>query len=457
MAEKRESDLGVKDSPSPTTRCFDAWALPPTWLLFDDGFVVAVSKPVGVSVSAHERGAEHDLTARLRVAREQPTSYLCPHTHLDRDVSGVVLYAAHRDANASLARQSSQGHFEVTYFACVESKGRFPKEGVFSAWMTRDRKGVFRPGKRNPRELKVWYRVADSSTRRHLLEVRCSQGARGIRAVLANAGAAIAGDRTYGGSPAPRLMLHAAQISMMDPRSGRHVPINAPLPWAFAPWLRGQVDVADIDAHCLKAAFLEAAASRYALVANGKVEAIRLVHGEAEALRGLDIEWFGSYAVVWLTENTEECVQKRVVDSLQVLRPHGVYLKIRPKQASRIVHARFFLTSEATENGYGNVQMAVVCSISLPILVRFQSPQRRVVRAPRRALTSRDALWALENETWRSTNCTGNLTSLSAMTSSLGSTALAERVSFSMLWSLTHPHSAPLTEVVSPRAKTTST
>ena len=320
---------------------FDAWTLPPTWLLHDDGHVVAVCKPAGVSVIAPERGASHDLLARIRRARIDG-DYLCAHSHLDRDVSGVVVLAADRASNPSLARQLERGG-DHTFLACLTPKGALPGEGTLHAWASKDRAGVVRPvGKatRGAKQVHVHYRTIDECDGRYVVEARSDDGARGIRAVLAGARAAIAGDGTFEGPCAPRLMLHLSRTSIEDPRSGEHLTFDAPVPWVFGAWLRGQHRLADFDQTTLETALLEAAASRYAVVADGNVDAVRLVHGEGDAIEGLDIEWFGRHTVIWIMEHTADEVANRVVAAVRSLYPAGVYLKVRPKQASRITGAK---------------------------------------------------------------------------------------------------------------------
>jgi 23S rRNA (cytosine1962-C5)-methyltransferase len=51
-----------------------------------------------------------------------------------------------------------------------------------------------------------------------------------LRVHLAAIGHPIVGDRLYGGSPAPRLMLHAAALRLSHPRTGVPLVLGAPLP-----------------------------------------------------------------------------------------------------------------------------------------------------------------------------------------------------------------------------------
>ena len=329
-------------SPPPGNNTLPAWALPADWLLHDDGDVVAVYKPPGVSVTAPER-SKHDLLARARMLRASRTNeddYLCPHMHLDRDASGVVVFAGRRESNASLARPDA---LSVTYLVALRPHKRFDAEGTLTTHVAKDRSGVLRPAHANAKGAKsisVQYRVVDRRRDRALLEARCKEGARAIRAAFASMGTAIAGDVAFDGPEANRLMVHAMRVLFDHPRSGYSTQIDSPAPWAFDAWLRELNRAVDLDAPALEAALREASASRYALIAEDDVDAIRLVHGEGEGLDGLDVECFGRHLVLWVHDEATSEALDRIVDAVSSLGSEGTYAKVRPKQASRIVHAR---------------------------------------------------------------------------------------------------------------------
>lgn len=326
MKAKRESN-----SPA-----FDAWALPPSALLIDDGSIVVVCKPAGVPMHATDRAAEHDLLARLRRIRGHD-GYLRSHLHLDRDVSGVVVLAAHEQANLSLAGQASQRC--LTYVAGIESE--LPPLGTLRCLAVKDSSGVLRPAAPRARgavEVFVSFRVVERHAGRALVEVRSEHGSRGIRAAFARAGHPIAGDPAFNGPPAPRMILHAAALAMTHPLSGEPMRVDAPLPASFRRWFSGRGFAADIEPAELSSLVREAAAVRFGIVADGAVDAVRLLHGEGEGVRGLDVEWYGRHAVIWVVQGEER--SPAVIDAVAELGPAGIYVKRRPKQASRVADAR---------------------------------------------------------------------------------------------------------------------
>jgi 23S rRNA (cytosine1962-C5)-methyltransferase len=316
------------------------WALPTDHLLHDDGFIVVVSKPAGLSVA----GSGHDLTSRVRLVRQASgasNDQLCPQTHLDRDISGVVVFTASAEARTCLANQAQSHPFAVSFVAGAELPENVPDRGERQAAVVRDRQGVMHPARgRGDKQVRASYRVLSRDGTRALLEARSPDGPRAIRAVLASMGAPVAGDAALGSVLSPRMMLHARDVSLRHPLSGEPLTCVAPVPWSFPAWLHRWDRAEDLDGPTLASALREAAATRYALLLDGGTDAVRLVHGEGEGLLGLDVEWYGRHAVVWVNDQTPEAGVDRILDALAALDPVGIYVKRRPKQASRVASAQ---------------------------------------------------------------------------------------------------------------------
>lgn len=311
-----------------------AWALPTDSWLYEDDCLVVVSKPAGMSVS----GSEHDLLSRVRIILDfqaKSTEGLGAPIHLDRDVSGVVALAASKQANASMSRQVQQHALSWTFVVAVSCSFDLAPRGQRDVGVIRDRNGLMRASRgKSDKRVHLDYQVQSRQGDRYLIEVRCADGPRAIRAVLASMGIAVAGDVVFKGPEASRLLLHAKQLTLLHPRHEGVVTYQAPEPWAFHAWMHRQQRAEQLDTSSLAQALKEAACKRFSLCARG-LEAFRHVHGEAEGLRGLDIEWYGNHAVMWVDEQTRD----RAVDGLLAVlgewEPAGIYLKKRPKQASR--------------------------------------------------------------------------------------------------------------------------
>src|SRR5579859_3873540 len=93
------------------------------WILFEDADVIAVNKPAGVASQAADPTSPDDIATRLKrflgARSAGADAYLGVHQRLDRDTSGVLVFARRREANASLAAQFERRTVQKTYVACV--------------------------------------------------------------------------------------------------------------------------------------------------------------------------------------------------------------------------------------------------------------------------------------------------------------------------------------------------
>ena len=82
------------------------------WILFEDADVIAIDKPVGVSSQAADPEQPDDVVTRLKrflSARSGGSdAYLGVHQRLDRETSGVLVFARRSEANAG-ARGAVRG------------------------------------------------------------------------------------------------------------------------------------------------------------------------------------------------------------------------------------------------------------------------------------------------------------------------------------------------------------
>src|SRR5579871_4874684 len=91
------------------------------WIVDEDADLLVVDKPAGIASQASDASAPDDLVTRLKsfLARRGGDPYLGVHQRLDRDTSGLLVFARRRSANAKLAQQFEGRHVEKTYVACV--------------------------------------------------------------------------------------------------------------------------------------------------------------------------------------------------------------------------------------------------------------------------------------------------------------------------------------------------
>jgi 23S rRNA pseudouridine1911/1915/1917 synthase len=211
----------------------------PLGLLHEDQDILVVDKPSGLLSVATEGERTRTAYRLLRdwVAARGPAGARLFIVHrLDRETSGLIVFAKTVSAKRALQSQFAARSVERVYVALVE--GVPPTmEGTLTSRLTENRSLRVRPtsDRRAGREAITRYRVVARRREGTLLELRLVTGRRGqIRAQLAAAGHPIAGDREYGArtDPLRRLALHATRLGFAHPRGGRVV-FESPPPPAF--------------------------------------------------------------------------------------------------------------------------------------------------------------------------------------------------------------------------------
>ena len=217
-------------------------------IVYEDEGIVAIDKPSGLAVHGGS-GVVSGAIEQLRSARPDERFLELVH-RLDRETSGVLLFARKRPWLLDLHRQLRERSTDKRYLAIVS--GRFPKRTKTMAsplqrYLTGEgeRRVAADPAGQEARtritglaSVIVPNLGEFSLVEAELLTGRTHQ----IRVHLADAGFPIAGDDKYGNFETNRLLakhghrrmfLHAARISFRHPQSGRLMTIRAPLPAAF--------------------------------------------------------------------------------------------------------------------------------------------------------------------------------------------------------------------------------
>ncbi len=202
-------------------------------VLFSNAQVLAINKPIGVA--AIPEGANDTICLRTKLEAALGTKIFVVH-RLDKDVSGVIIFARDAETHRFLNLQFSERLVHKTYLALVRgvlnrAQGKIPTPlREFGS----GRMGVDRE---HGKPSVTRYRVRERFPAHTLLEVEPLTGRRHqIRVHLYSIGFPIEGDPRYGDvaqqRACPRLMLHAAAIALPLP-GGETVRIEAPMPATF--------------------------------------------------------------------------------------------------------------------------------------------------------------------------------------------------------------------------------
>jgi RluA family pseudouridine synthase len=178
--------------------------LPSVEVLASGGDWLAVNKPAGMPVQPTRDRATLSLEEMLRVEHRE---IFLVH-RLDTPTSGVVLFARTREAAAKFSALFAGGAIRKTYLAAIG--GTIDGETTIDTPIDgKDALTIVRPSPRSPLPEGEGNGVRGFS----IVEVEIKTGrTHQIRVHLASIGHPVAGDRRYGGPPAPRLMLHAWRL-----------------------------------------------------------------------------------------------------------------------------------------------------------------------------------------------------------------------------------------------------
>jgi 23S rRNA pseudouridine1911/1915/1917 synthase len=215
-------------------------------VLYEDASLVVVNKPAGLlAVPLQEKGNEpsvlDDLDAHLRTRGRSRA--LVVH-RIDRDTSGLVVFAKNAAAQARLRNQFRRREPERIYWAVVYGHPE-PPAGTWRDHLVWDRKALIQKQThaRDPqaKEAIAEYRVLEDFVETALIEVRLRTGKRNqIRLQARLRGHTLVGERRYVFGPDalrtvafPRQALHAARLGFVHPESGKPLRFDAPLPADF--------------------------------------------------------------------------------------------------------------------------------------------------------------------------------------------------------------------------------
>lgn len=213
----------------------DTYAPPtdPLEILHDDAQIVVVNKPAGL-LSVPGKG-EHLADCLLSRLQAVFPDTLLVH-RLDRDTSGVMVFALTRHAQRHLGLQFEKRYIKKTYVARVwgemaEKTGTVDLPLIVD-WPNRPRQMV---DHENGKQAITDWRVQriDNGTTRVRLFPRTGRSHQ-LRVHMLAMGHPILGDPFYATGPAldaPRLMLHASELRLKHPENGIGSSFKAAVPF----------------------------------------------------------------------------------------------------------------------------------------------------------------------------------------------------------------------------------
>jgi len=207
-------------------------------ILFEDDHILVVNKQAGLLSVATDKMEPDTLHSRvvdyLRIENEKNWAFIVH--RLDRETSGVMIFAKHKRHKEYLQEQFAQRGVHRVYHALVQG---VPDRngGTIHEWLLEDKfLRVKSVNKRNPnaKEAITHWSIEDNDDFASLLMLTIETGRRHqIRVGLANMGHPVIGDEQHGaeGNPIGRIALHASALELLHPETDDPIRFEATIPF----------------------------------------------------------------------------------------------------------------------------------------------------------------------------------------------------------------------------------
>jgi 23S rRNA (cytosine1962-C5)-methyltransferase len=260
-------------------------------VIFEDEHLLVANKPAGLNTHAPAPYAGEGLYDWLR-HREARWAALAILHRLDQETSGVIVFGKTPRANRSLTAQFTQRGVRKKYLLATD---RAVPRGEFTVVSQLARVGdryATRPGGGERAETRFrvaeaaeWPTVPDHRGWQWVTAEPVTGRTHQIRVQAAAEGFPILGDVLYGGAPAARVFLHAAELTLRHPVNGELLTFKAAPDFMTDP----------------------AAALRAALVAVTETTVFRLCHGAADDRPGWYVDRLDAVLLAQSEAPLEQC------------------------------------------------------------------------------------------------------------------------------------------------------
>ena len=203
-------------------------------ILFEDRYLIAIQKPMGLlSVPLDDEG-DNDRHALGLLRTYLRNDRIFAVHRIDRDVSGVLLFARGKESEERLKLLFEKHDLHRQYFAIVqgkmlENKGTWtssllelPNFDVVESPEGREAITHFEVVRRSAKY--TYIHIVLETGRKHQIRVHCQM-----------AGHPILGDARYGSTENPirRLCLHALKLELVHPFTKKFLSLSSPIPGIF--------------------------------------------------------------------------------------------------------------------------------------------------------------------------------------------------------------------------------
>ena len=207
-------------------------------ILFEDETILVVEKPAGLLSVATNKLEDDTLHSRCvnYVRLEDERAWIHIVHRLDRETSGVMVFARHERHKTYLQSQFANREVHRTYHALVEGRPE-QQSGTERAWLVEDRNLRVKKVKssfKGAKQAITHWTVEDSDGEVSLIHITIETGRRHqIRMAMKALGCPVVGDEMHGAetNPMNRIALHATALEFLHPDNDDPVRFEAKVPF----------------------------------------------------------------------------------------------------------------------------------------------------------------------------------------------------------------------------------
>lgn len=209
-------------------------------VIYEDDDLIVIEKESGMlSIAGNPR--DFELTAHNQlmayVKRHHPKNRIYVVHRLDKDTSGIMLFAKNEKMKATLQENWKEIVTERMYTALVEGNVK-KQSGTITSWLTESKtfKMYSSSFDNGGKQAITHYKKIRGNKNYSLLEVMLETGRKNqIRVHMEEIGHPIVGDKKYGahGNPLKRVGLHATTLVFKHPVTGKQMKFTSKVPKKF--------------------------------------------------------------------------------------------------------------------------------------------------------------------------------------------------------------------------------
>ncbi len=206
-----------------------------TNILFEDKSIIVCLKPAGIQ----SQGSKNDLVAMLDeyFSQTDPQAKTYPVHRLDKETSGVMVFAKTQKAAAALSAQITQNKMKKHYYAVVQ--GSPEDSGVFKDLLFHDRQKnktyTVKRSRKGVKEASLEFKKISAHEELSLVDILLHTGrTHQIRVQFASRKMPLVGDGKYGGGSG-KLALFAYKLEFAHPVTNESLCFSVPTANEY-PW-----------------------------------------------------------------------------------------------------------------------------------------------------------------------------------------------------------------------------